>query len=154
MRGMWVSTVEDSSQSMETIIISGAVCFQSSSRFYVIDTPLGTPAGIQALSQAISHGAMHDSSERDPPPRCYPGTRKKVADDIIHWLEDPCTSTSVLWVNGRAGVGKSALMQTIAELLRDNNLDFGGCFFFQRDVSGCNRKGYLFSTSHTSLQST
>jgi hypothetical protein len=112
--------------------------------FYIIDIPLGTSAGIQALSQAISHGAMHDSSERDPPPRCYPGTRKKVADDIVHWLED--SSTSVLWVNGRAGVGKSALMQTIAELLRDNNLDLGGCFFFQRNVSRCDGKGYLFST--------
>ncbi|KIM40511.1 hypothetical protein M413DRAFT_445960 [Hebeloma cylindrosporum] len=103
-------------------------------------------SGLQALGQAISHGAMHDSSERDPPPRCYPGTRKKVADDIIHWLEDPCSPTSVLWVNGRAGVGKSALMQTIAELLRDNNLHLGGCFFFQRNVSKCDRKGYLFST--------
>ena len=89
---------------------------------------------------------MHDSSERDPPPRCYPGTRKKVADDIIHWLEDPWTPTMVLWVDGSAGVGKSALMQTIAELLRDNNLDLGGCFFFQRNVLRCNQKGYLFST--------
>ena len=89
---------------------------------------------------------MHDSSERDPPPRCHPGTRKKVADDIIHWLEDPNTSTSVLWVNGRAGVGKSALMQTMAELLSANNLDFGGCFFFRRKASGCDGKGYLFST--------
>jgi len=88
-------------------------------------------AGLQALSQAISHGAMHDSSERGPPPRCHPGTRKKVADDIVQWLEDLNASTSVLWVNGRAGVGKSALMQTMAELLSANNL-----------------------LSHTSLQST
>ena len=89
---------------------------------------------------------MHDSSERDPPPRCHPGTRKKVADDIVHWLEDPDASTSVLWVNGRAGVGKSALMQTMAELLSANNLDLGGCFFFQKKVPRCDGKGYLFST--------
>ncbi|KIM40512.1 hypothetical protein M413DRAFT_163039 [Hebeloma cylindrosporum] len=103
-------------------------------------------SGLQALSRAISHGAMHDSSDRDPPPRCHPGTRQKVADDILHWLEDRNASTSVLWVNGRAGVGKSALMQTMAELLSDNDSDFGGCFFFQRKVSKCDRKGYLFST--------
>jgi len=106
----------------------------------------GTSAGIQALSHAISHGAMHDSSERDPPPRCYPGTRKKVVDDIVHWLEDPQTTTSVLWVNGRAGIGKSALMQTIAELLLDNKLELGGCFFFKTKISRCDEKGYLFST--------
>jgi hypothetical protein len=145
---MWVSTAEDSSQSMETIITfrSGVVCVSNpalGSMLLILHSGL---AGIQALSQAISHGAMHDSSERDPPPRCYPGTRKKVGDDIIHWLKDPWTPTSVFWVNGSAGVGKSALMQTIAELLRDNNLDLGGCFFFQRNVSRCNRKGYLFST--------
>ena len=89
---------------------------------------------------------MHDSSERDPPPRCYPGTRKKVTDDIIHWLEVPEISTSVLWVNGRAGVGKSALMQTIAELLLDHELELGGCFFFKKKISRCDEKGYLFST--------
>jgi hypothetical protein len=38
-------------------------------------------------------------------------------------------------------------MQTIAEaLLRVNNLDLGGCFFFRRKVSKRNGKEYLFST--------
>lgn len=89
---------------------SGAFPVQLHIVFYVCVIQPGTAAGIQTLSQAISHGVMHDSSERDPSPR---GTRKKVTDDVIHWLEDPETSTSVLWVNGRAAVGKSAVMQTI-----------------------------------------
>ncbi|KIM40510.1 hypothetical protein M413DRAFT_445959 [Hebeloma cylindrosporum] len=121
----------------------------SGGRFFTINgdyNNFSIGSGIQALSQAISHGAMHDSSERDPPPRCYPGTRKKVADDILHWLEDPETSTSVLWVIGRAGVGKSALMQTIAELLFDNMLELGGSFFFKKRVSKCDEKRYLFPT--------
>ena len=99
--------------------------------------------GIQALSQAISHGAMRDSAERDPPPRCHPGTREKATEDIVRWIEEPNTSCPVLWVNGRAGVGKSALMQKIAEL---GLVYFGGCFFFRRGVPGCNVKDHLFST--------
>ena len=99
--------------------------------------------GIQALSQAISHGAMHDSAERDPPPRCHPGTREKATEDIIRWIEDPTSSSTVLWVSGRPGVGKSALMQRIAEL---DGIYFGGCFFFRRGTPGCNVKDHLFST--------
>ena len=99
--------------------------------------------GIQALNQAISHGAMRDSSERDPPPRCHPGTREKATEDIVRWIEEPNASSSVLWVNGRAGVGKSALMQKLAERA---GAYYGGCFFFRRGVPGCNKKGFLFST--------
>ena len=86
---------------------------------------------------------MHDADDRDPPPRCHPGTREKVTKDIVRWIEDPNPSSSVLWVNGRAGVGKSALMQKLAEI---GGVYFGGCFFFRRGVSGCNQKGFLFST--------
>jgi hypothetical protein len=86
---------------------------------------------------------MHDSAERDPPPRCHPGTREKATEDIIHWIEEPTSSSTVLWVSGRAGVGKSALMQRIAEL---DGIYFGGCFFFRRGTPGCNVKDHLFST--------
>jgi hypothetical protein len=99
--------------------------------------------GIQALSQAISHGAMHDSAERDPPPRCHPGTRVKATEDIVRWIEEPNPSSTVLWVSGRAGVGKTALMQRIAEL---DGIYFGGCFFFRRGTPGCNVKDHIFST--------
>jgi hypothetical protein len=99
--------------------------------------------GIQALSREISHGAMHDSAERDPPPRCHPGTREKATEDIVLWIEESNPSSTVLWVSGLAGVGKTALMQRIAEL---DGIYFGGCFFFRRGTSGRNVKDHLFST--------
>ena len=119
--------------------------------FWFHSTPKSEPTkfldhhrvGIQALSQAISHGAMHDSADRDPPPRCHPGTREKATEDIVRWIEESNPSSGVLWVNGCAGVGKSALIQKIAEL---GLLYFGGCFFFRRGAPGCNVKDYLFST--------
>ena len=86
---------------------------------------------------------MHDSADRDPPPRCHPGTREKAIKDIVCWIQESSPSSTVLWVNGRAGVGKSALMQMIAEL---EGIYFGGCFFFRRATAGCNVKDHLFST--------
>ena len=86
---------------------------------------------------------MRDSADRDPPPRCHPGTREKATEDIVCWIEEPTPSSTVLWVNGRAGVGKSALMQKIAEL---GLVYFGGCFFFRRGTPRCNVKDHLFST--------
>ena len=99
--------------------------------------------GIQALNKDISHGAMHDSAERDPPPRCHPGTREKATEDIVRWIDGSDPSSNVLWVNGRAGVGKSALMQKIAEL---GLIYFGGCFFFRRGTAGRSVKDHLFCT--------
>ena len=86
---------------------------------------------------------MRDSAERDPPPRCHPGTREKATEDIVRWFKEPDTSSTVLWVSGRAGVEKLALMQRIAEL---GLIYFGGCFFFRRGAPGCNVKDHLFST--------
>jgi len=74
------------------------------------------------------------------PPRCHPGTREKVIQDIICWIEERNPSSTVLWVNGRAGAGKLALMQKIA------GLGLGESFFFRQDVPGCNVKGYLLCT--------
>ena len=86
---------------------------------------------------------MHDSAERDPPPRCHPGTREKVTQEIVQWIQEENSSFDIIWVNGRAGIGKSALMQTIAEI---DGIYFGGCFFFRRAVAGCSVKDHLFST--------
>ena len=52
--------------------------------------------------------------------------------------QKPAPSSTVLWVSG-AGVGKSALMQRIAEL---DWIYFGGSVFFRRG----NVKNHLFST--------
>ena len=139
---------------METSVASPGILFSFTiPRLGMVILHLSTPdladadircqIGIQTLNQEISHGAMRDSSERDPPPRCHPGTREKAIEDIVRWIEEPNPSSSVLWVNGRAGVGKSALMQKLAER---GGVYYGGCFFFRRGVPGCNQKGFLFST--------
>ncbi|KAF9441206.1 hypothetical protein P691DRAFT_813428 [Macrolepiota fuliginosa MF-IS2] len=58
------------------------------------------------LGKRVMPGAEFDSSERDPPPRCHPGTRISI---------NPNRSKNLLWLHGLAGVGKSAIIQSLAE---------------------------------------
>jgi len=105
--------------------------------------------GLDLLRRATSLAAMHDSSDRDPPPRCAEGTRIKVIQDILTWIKDPEPAQSVLWLNGPFGNGKSAIMQTIAETLRNDSQTshlLAGSFFFGRGKSGRDKAGYIIPT--------
>ena len=56
------------------------------------------------------------------PLECHPGTRKKLIDDIIDALS-PTSSPRMCWLNGRMGMGKSAVACSIAaELSKQGRL--------------------------------
>ncbi|EKM77842.1 hypothetical protein AGABI1DRAFT_22087, partial [Agaricus bisporus var. burnettii JB137-S8] len=60
-------------------------------------------------------GAEFDSSARDPPPRCHPGTRLATLDRCLHFVRTYNGKRKTRWVVGAAGVGKSAIMQSVIE---------------------------------------
>ena len=98
----------------------------------------------------VSLGAIHDSSERFPPPNCHPDTRKAVQKIILDWIHSE-SSTSFFWLYGSAGAGKTAILQAIAEILcnppeSESNENFGGSFFFSRGKKGRDDGHFLFST--------
>ena len=106
-----------------------------------------TLKGLIALSQGISHGAIHDSAERYPAGKCHPGTREEIIKTILEWINNPNPSSDVLWLYGPAGAGKSAIMQTIAELLREWYKErYAGSFFFTSGKPGCDQGSALFCT--------
>jgi hypothetical protein len=71
---------------------------------------------MEKLEKFTIPGAEFDSSARDPPPRCHPGTRLAIVREIHDFLNDENRERRrLLWLVGKAGVGKSAIMQTIAE---------------------------------------
>src|SRR6266550_3216960 len=96
------------------------------------------------LQQFISEDALHDSMARFPPPRCHPMTREKVFEVIADWINntDPCQR--IMWVNGPAGAGKTAIAQTVTERCSTEHL--AASFFFLRNSSerGCAKR--LFTT--------
>ncbi|KAJ7694977.1 hypothetical protein B0H14DRAFT_2650748 [Mycena olivaceomarginata] len=75
--------------------------------------------------------AIHDSMDSFPQPKCHPETRTKMLGDLRKWALDTHSQTTILWVYGPAGAGKSAIMRTLATQLHEDGR-LGGCFFFKR----------------------
>ncbi|KAF9444818.1 hypothetical protein P691DRAFT_777989 [Macrolepiota fuliginosa MF-IS2] len=77
-------------------------------------------------------GAAFDDSDRSPPPRCHPGTRLAVLQRARNFFADPQRDKKMLWVVGPAGVGKSAIMQSLAENVASASSDIvlGASLFF------------------------
>ncbi|KAF7372981.1 putative nwd2 protein [Mycena sanguinolenta] len=103
------------------------------------------PTGIYMLHRMVALAAMYDSAESFPQPRCHPETRTKMLDDLRKWALESHPKTSILWLYGPAGAGKSAIMQTLAGQFRDAGR-LGGCFFFKRGHPTRGNGRSLFAT--------
>ncbi|KAF7372807.1 NACHT domain-containing protein [Mycena sanguinolenta] len=101
--------------------------------------------GIEILHRAVALEAIHDSAESHPQPRCHPETRTVMLEDLRQWALDPDPETTILWLFGPAGAGKSAIMQTLARQLQDVGR-LGGCFFFKRGHATRGNAKTLFAT--------
>jgi tRNA A37 threonylcarbamoyladenosine biosynthesis protein TsaE len=52
---------------------------------------------------------------------CYPGTRVVILEELHNWINDAQCAHQVLWLHGPAGIGKSAIVQGLAEGLTKGN---------------------------------
>ena len=93
----------------------------------------------------MAPGAFHNSDERYDPPKCHPHTRRAVLKKIMDWVKDVNKVALFLWLYGPAGAGKSAIAQTIAELLEEAGL-LSAAFFFSRNAPGRDEKTPLVAT--------
>ena len=100
---------------------------------------------MELLQQHIAPGAFHNSDERYDPPKCHPHTRRAVLKKIMDWVKDANKVALFLWLYGPAGSGKSAIAQTIAELLEKAGL-LAAAFFFSRNAPGRDNKTPLVAT--------
>ncbi|KAF7377536.1 NACHT domain-containing protein [Mycena sanguinolenta] len=87
--------------------------------------------GFHILHRAAAADAFHDSVERFPQPRCHPETRTEMLEDLWEWSSNTDPSTSVFWLHGPAGAGKSAIAQSFCQELEAENC-LGASFFFKR----------------------
>lgn len=104
--------------------------------------------GLHILRQHIAADAIYDSAARFPAPECHPGTREKVINTILDWVNDPEADKQALWLHGPAGAGKPAIAHSIALLLQEilTGSNYAGSFFFARDAPGRGDGNKLFST--------
>ncbi|KAJ3570832.1 hypothetical protein NP233_g4146 [Leucocoprinus birnbaumii] len=98
--------------------------------------PLGTElqelehtAAMDWLNSSTIQHAQHDSAGRDPPPRCHPDTRISILERTHQWIDDTQRLKRLLWIRGPAGVGKSAIVQTVADSLSTSGHLIASLFF-------------------------
>ncbi|KAF8968351.1 hypothetical protein BDZ97DRAFT_430369 [Flammula alnicola] len=93
----------------------------------------GSENGLDALYQRSAFGALLDSNERFDPPKCDSDTRIAILQTMIDWIMGGDEASSILWLHGSAGSGKSALAQSIAEKCRREE-ELAATFFFSRNA--------------------
>ncbi|KAJ3567424.1 hypothetical protein NP233_g6376 [Leucocoprinus birnbaumii] len=88
--------------------------------------------GLELLLEKRMAGAEVDSYARRYAPRCHPDTRLTVLGHILDWIHGKrdC-GWRMLWIMGPAGVGKSAVAQSIAEKIKVQG-QLGASLFFSR----------------------
>jgi hypothetical protein len=70
---------------------------------------------MKELLQHTIIGAEFDSADRHPPQRCHPSTRVAIIERCLDFVIQCHDEEKLRWVFGSAGVGKSAIMQMVAE---------------------------------------
>ncbi|KDR78489.1 hypothetical protein GALMADRAFT_1253309 [Galerina marginata CBS 339.88] len=113
--------------------------FKNSKNFSIHGGYFTVATGKDIWHNRIAPGAFHNSRERleYDPPKCHPETRVAVIQAIIDWIEDGQKTAFVKWLNGAAGVGKSAIAQEIAELCHKSGR-LAASFFWSRSAAGRN----------------
>ncbi|KAF9445442.1 hypothetical protein P691DRAFT_652502, partial [Macrolepiota fuliginosa MF-IS2] len=102
---------------------------------------------MKEFAKHVIPGAAFDSSARNPPPRSHPRTRLAVVGRARGFIADRKRNKKILWIVGPAGVGKSAIMQTITESVqadRNSNITLGASLFFS--INGRNDGTKTFTT--------
>ncbi|KAJ3791997.1 hypothetical protein GGU11DRAFT_595812 [Lentinula aff. detonsa] len=108
--------------------------------------------GLEILSQKAVAGASHNAEQRYPLPNCHPGTRTQILEILKEWITNDHKSTSIYWLYGAAGVGKSAVAQTIAETFEKHTVNgipetrLAASFFFSRTDPSRNNLSSFFTT--------
>ncbi|KAM6490739.1 hypothetical protein JOM56_014082, partial [Amanita muscaria] len=96
------------------------------------------------MEKYVSLNAVHDSPVQDPDRKCHPETRLSVLEQIHDWTDNLDGSESIFWLHGPAGVGKSAIAQTIAHSYSRQKVV--ATFFFYRSDPSRNDGNKLFTT--------
>lgn len=81
------------------------------------------------MREHVIPGAEYDSAARDTAARCQFDTRTDILQDVQAHLHDPNLATRMIWIHGSLGVGKSAIMQTLAEAESSRASTFTTLFF-------------------------
>ncbi|KAJ8089273.1 hypothetical protein PM082_014521 [Marasmius tenuissimus] len=104
--------------------------------------------GIKKLAGHVAPTALHSSSSRNARTGCLEGTRVGLVERLSRWVEDPSKKDRVCWVQGGAGVGKSAVAQTICENYRRKSRLAASFFFSRNDTQRSTLDPFIPTIAH------
>lgn len=112
-----------------------------------------TNSGCVELSAHIAAAAMHNSGERVDAPKCHKETRIAVQDDIFSCLAQSKRSEELVWLTGPTGAGKTAIMGTVCDRLKEDER-LAAAFYFSSHKGSVSRKSkrYFVTTLAYQLQ--
>ncbi|KAK1219320.1 hypothetical protein PQX77_017973 [Marasmius sp. AFHP31] len=106
--------------------------------------------GLNRLSKAIAGvGASHKAEHQFSRGKCLPETRETARAAIHDWASAKGPGAlPICWLSGAAGVGKTAIALTIAELLDNLGLLTSSFFFFRSDAKRNNPSALALTIAH------
>ncbi|KAF8959350.1 hypothetical protein BDZ97DRAFT_1735864, partial [Flammula alnicola] len=114
---------------LSNAVITGGTYSQHS-----VTTILNANAEFKRLQDSVASSAFHNSEQHVDPPKCHPNTRLAVLQKIMEWIQhSEDRDTWIMWLNGAAGAGKSAIARSIAEMCERAKLALVTFFFFRAD---------------------
>ncbi|KJA20361.1 hypothetical protein HYPSUDRAFT_43257 [Hypholoma sublateritium FD-334 SS-4] len=94
-----------------------------------------------------------DSAQQGDAPKCHPNTRQAVQDDIMNWILPTVMRIQwMLWLNGAAGAGKSAIARSIVALCLARNIPIARFFFFRTDTTRNDIQPVIATLVHQLIQ--
>lgn len=102
-----------------------------------------SPLALRYLRDNAAPGAIAGAAERSPLPECAEGTRVSILDMFKSWIEDDSSQKRALWLHGLVGMGKSAIMETVA---KTHPTAITATFFFGRNQDRRDSAKYLVPT--------
>ncbi|KAL0566117.1 hypothetical protein V5O48_015899 [Marasmius crinis-equi] len=85
---------------------------------------------LDMLTPDVAENALHNAGSRANRHECLEGTRGGFIEKLGNWIENPDENGCVYWVNAGAGVGKTAVAQTLCEKYSGSLL--AAAYFFSR----------------------
>ncbi|PPQ73962.1 hypothetical protein CVT26_006313 [Gymnopilus dilepis] len=97
------------------------------------------------LIQNVAHQAFYNSGEAADLLKCHRETRVAVLAELQEWVDHLEQDSFIKWVKGSAGVGKTVIVRTMAEMLAERK-QLLASFFFWRSGQQCNNAQKFVAT--------
>ncbi|TFK68315.1 hypothetical protein BDN72DRAFT_879126, partial [Pluteus cervinus] len=147
----------DHSQGKTTDNSTNNTTYNGSSHYTIQNNIVGAPPGgrppIDILRERICVGAAFDSAERGDPPRCHENTRTAILSSSRSWIDTFNAWFLFMWITGWAGVGKSAILQMLAEEYRRTRRLAASFFFFQASHNRSSISGFVATIADQLMES-